>query len=588
MKLVLTLGMAFLTLTIYAQKTLEVLTDVNENWNTLEWQTQSTIAQDADHEEKIKVHLYETVRYLKSQNTSVLTPTQITNRANAINKLKAYALEGNFPQNEHAPYKTPIFIDNYNTHCAVGYLMQQSGAKKLAQTISTNENLAYVEDIMTNGVAEWAEKNGFTMDELALIQPTYPDPIGGISSRHLITDKPILKMASYGSDIFLLLQDTTFSNSGTVSKANYIVKYYGNRGYGSSVDFPKTSTKPIDMATLNNRIYVATATEVYSADLSKNTPELTWINEGLLGNIKQIFSNDLGIVIDCEGFCYTKNSYSSNDFQKVLYNGLTTFCGFVSIGNLSELVATSIDDTEIYFNSYYEYDSSWYRHEGSEINYRLKGITYHNESNLGFSAPFRGNTPLQISNLQIRGNGSLHMPSINFFDIANQQPDWRINDIVSTGDKLFVIGRFDKSLSITNLPGRSIIELTNSGSSTYYPLPVTSMFEEVYSAVSAGNRLYLYTDLGLYSIKLRLGASVPSLAKEDISIYPNPVQANETLTIDLKDIKSINLTDNLGRLVMESKSNKVTIPNDVRPGIYQCTISTQGGQTYNERVIITQ
>ncbi len=62
MKLVLTLGMAFLTLTIYAQKTLEVLTDVNENWNTLEWQTQSTIAQDADHEEKIKVHLYETVR----------------------------------------------------------------------------------------------------------------------------------------------------------------------------------------------------------------------------------------------------------------------------------------------------------------------------------------------------------------------------------------------------------------------------------------------------------------------------------------------------------------------------------------------
>jgi hypothetical protein len=36
------------------------------------------------------------------------------------------------------------------------------------------QKYAYVHEIKVSGVAEWAAKNGFTLDELAWIQPGYP------------------------------------------------------------------------------------------------------------------------------------------------------------------------------------------------------------------------------------------------------------------------------------------------------------------------------------------------------------------------------------------------------------------------------
>lgn len=52
--------------------------------------------------------------------------------------------------------------------------MQQSGSEHLAREIQRNQNLAYVRQISVNGVSEWANEHGFTLDELAWIQPGYP------------------------------------------------------------------------------------------------------------------------------------------------------------------------------------------------------------------------------------------------------------------------------------------------------------------------------------------------------------------------------------------------------------------------------
>jgi hypothetical protein len=54
--------------------------------------------------------------------------------------------------------------------------MLVSGNGDLAQKISKNENYAYVKDIETKGVGEWAEIHGFSLEELALIQPGYQNP----------------------------------------------------------------------------------------------------------------------------------------------------------------------------------------------------------------------------------------------------------------------------------------------------------------------------------------------------------------------------------------------------------------------------
>jgi 16S rRNA (cytosine1402-N4)-methyltransferase len=52
--------------------------------------------------------------------------------------------------------------------------MQQSGCEELSRKIDKHEKFAYVKEIKAEGLAEWAKTNGFTVDELAWIQPAYP------------------------------------------------------------------------------------------------------------------------------------------------------------------------------------------------------------------------------------------------------------------------------------------------------------------------------------------------------------------------------------------------------------------------------
>jgi hypothetical protein len=83
----------------------------------------------------ISAHLMLVEYTLKSRDVSHLTAIQRNNRAQLIEKLNAYWKAGIFPINDYLPYKSPVFIDRIGTHCAVGYLMQQSGSEELARKI---------------------------------------------------------------------------------------------------------------------------------------------------------------------------------------------------------------------------------------------------------------------------------------------------------------------------------------------------------------------------------------------------------------------------------------------------------------------
>lgn len=585
MKIILTLGMAFLTLTIYAQQTLKILTDVNVQWSVTEWQTQLTLTEGADHQEKIKVHLLETVRYLKSRSTSALSPIQLHNRKQAINQLEEYTSAGKFPQNEYLPYKTPIFIDNYNTHCAVGYLMQQSGDEPLAQTISTTENFEYVKDIKTQGVDHWASENGFILEELALIQPSYFEPINSLSKLYVTTPNPIKKMATYGQSIFMLLADTTFSNHDKPTIANYLITYYTQGGYAVSCNFPKTDSKPIDIAIFEDKLYVATSTQVYFADL--NIPEsesYQWQEEkSIVGDIKAIFSSNYGIVVHCESYGFAKSVFD-NEFSTITYDGITSYCNYVTNGNFITLVAAQWSQPGSIFLQYSESDKTWSNINDVYSDFVVTGMTNHNDANFTYSEPFRNDDSSMNIGLYYFSQHA-NIPSDQIFDLANKKSDWRINDIVSTSNRLFVIGKFDKSLSVTNLPSKAILELSNSGSSFYYALPVTSLFEEVYAVTNAGAYLILSTNLGLYSYKTRL-SSTSNLKENNINLYPNPINSGQTFTIDLATIKIVKVIDNMGRIILESTSGSVTIPEGTSTGVYQCHIETTEGSFYNERVMI--
>lgn len=124
--------------------------------------------------EWIQYHLSLVEKSLRSKATTHLTAQQKQNRAACLDNLHQYWQQAKFPINESYTYRTPIFIDTHGNFCAVGYLIKASGYEHIARMIAANTNLAYVKQMQYPELFTWAMQNGFSIDELAWIQPGYP------------------------------------------------------------------------------------------------------------------------------------------------------------------------------------------------------------------------------------------------------------------------------------------------------------------------------------------------------------------------------------------------------------------------------
>lgn len=126
-----------------------------------------------DAREWIKIHLRLVEQTLRARSTKHLTPQQRANRLTALDNLNSYWHTGSFPINDEYNYRTPIFIDKYDNFCAVGYLVKSTGNENVSRMIAAQTNLAYVREMNYPELNAWAKDYGFTVDELAWIQPSY-------------------------------------------------------------------------------------------------------------------------------------------------------------------------------------------------------------------------------------------------------------------------------------------------------------------------------------------------------------------------------------------------------------------------------
>jgi hypothetical protein len=148
---------------------------VNGQWNTMDpalLHDQRSVA-FASEAARITEHLHGVADRLAARTAPSLGEGPCQRRLALLDTLQAYADRGRFPLNHTVPGRTPVFVDEQGTACAVGQLMIGSGHAALAERICKEMNLAYVHDIELPEVAVWARDNGFTIDELAWIQPTY-------------------------------------------------------------------------------------------------------------------------------------------------------------------------------------------------------------------------------------------------------------------------------------------------------------------------------------------------------------------------------------------------------------------------------
>lgn len=187
MKIISSIFLMLLCLCSYAKDDVYTnLVGVNKCWTEQkDLPVLTSLSTDKYHDRDwIKLHLSLVEQTLRNRSTVHLSLSQKANRLTALDRLHEYRLQGNFPVNDKYTYRTPIFIDDRDNFCAVGYLVKATGHEHVSRMIAANTNLAYVREMNYPELNKWANDYGFTTDELAWIQPSY-GPVGGCGTEEI-------------------------------------------------------------------------------------------------------------------------------------------------------------------------------------------------------------------------------------------------------------------------------------------------------------------------------------------------------------------------------------------------------------------
>lgn len=127
--------------------------------------------------ERIQIHLSYTEQLLRNTDATNLTSGQQVNRSFILDLLHQYWAAGIFPTNSDYPgERKPCFIDADGNICAVGYLIEQTEGRQLAEDINAKHQYDLLLDMKEPSIEAWADEYGLTLEECAMIQPTYGPP----------------------------------------------------------------------------------------------------------------------------------------------------------------------------------------------------------------------------------------------------------------------------------------------------------------------------------------------------------------------------------------------------------------------------
>lgn len=131
---------------------------------------------NADREEvRMRLHLEHVHAWLASRPAT--RPELTARRAELLGYLGEYIAAGVTPLNLDVPWRNPVFVDALGNVCAVGYLLERSVSRELVERVAAEHRFDYLEDIDMPEVAAWIAGSGFTLEELASIQPGYVAPV---------------------------------------------------------------------------------------------------------------------------------------------------------------------------------------------------------------------------------------------------------------------------------------------------------------------------------------------------------------------------------------------------------------------------
>ena len=216
----------------------------------------------ADDQARISTHLQLVEQTLRQREGSALNPVQRANRARHLDALREYWQTNLFPTNHYHNLRRPYFRDNYSVLCAVGYLLWQDDQRQLVNRINKENNYGYIAELAVQypEIGIWAQKNGFSQDELAWIQPAYePKPLnisnwgngGGLNpgGRINVMEKDAAETRLFVAGHFSAIDGFTANNIVEWDGSNWKVLGNGVVGEVFALEYYKNGT--------NEKLYVA-------------------------------------------------------------------------------------------------------------------------------------------------------------------------------------------------------------------------------------------------------------------------------------------------------------------------------------------
>jgi hypothetical protein len=123
---------------------------------------------------RIQTHLSYVEELLREKATYHLNKKQKNKRAAVLDLLNKYWTTGIFPKNYNFEgTRRPCFIDRDGNICAVGYLVEKTAGRKVAEQINKTHQYDYLLDMNEEVIENWANEHGLTLQECAMIQPSY-------------------------------------------------------------------------------------------------------------------------------------------------------------------------------------------------------------------------------------------------------------------------------------------------------------------------------------------------------------------------------------------------------------------------------
>jgi hypothetical protein len=550
-----------------------------------------------DHQ-LIQLHLQLVETVLRNKDVSKLTEQQRFNRIQHLNNLHHYWNTYIYPINNKIAKRNPVFIDDYNTFCAVGYLMKTSGYESLARSIAAGQNLSYLLDIKAPGLNEWVGNSGLTQEELAWIQPGYIyendwQPLGkGVNG-------PVYALAGDDETQILYVGGSFTIANHNVSCNNIVAVNYNNEDIFSNTFTPLGSGFNGPVKTL-----FRDGSNLYAGgdfDSSGNTPMhsiakwngTTWEALGNINGTVNCITKYLSQLLIGGSFTFTSNgqTYQNlatwdgnewkpfNNYMNGAVNAFGTYDDILIVGG----AFTEIDTTHLNYICTYHYQqlsslgqglkapintlSIW----GSELYTGGPFISIHSDTTYGLSS-YSFNRLQWEYNLVRRNQGEFGFDSTSYIKSISGP---------------YIAGRFSIGFMY-----RSINSGIIDGDQC---LPFASTNGDILSILVLGKRVFFGGEFGTSNIGVwdpdYVGLRTVDPLQERFLVSPNPT-TNETSVSAKSAIQSLCIYDVSGKKIMDQipafNQTDIQLPRSTFPstGLYFIQLKTESGELETQKLLV--